>query len=191
MDAAEQRRLSGQPRRRLRPRPMRRRNMDARGRACAEGFWTASTRRPVQTEKGSALIGRRYEPLFPFAGDFENAYQVVGAEFVTMEDGTGIVPYRPPPSDRRTTRRGKTHGLPTIQLVDEEGRFTKEAEPWAGVFVKDADPEIAADLEKTRTAAQIGAVQRMSTRSAGGAILPCSTTPAPHGSSKRQRTKTA
>ena len=101
----------------------------------------------VQTEKGSDLIGRRYEPLFPFAGDFENAYQVVGAEFVTMEDGTGIV-HIAPAFGQEDYETGKTHGLPTIQLVDEEGRFTKEAEPWAGVFVKDADPEIAADLEK-------------------------------------------
>ena len=96
---------------------------------------------------GADLIGERYDPLFNFAGEQENAYKVVGADFVTLEDGTGIV-HIAPAFGQDDYDLGKEHGLPVIQLVDAEGRFVDAAGAWAGVFVKDADPGICADLEK-------------------------------------------
>ncbi len=93
---------------------------------------------------GSDLLGKGYLPLYPLAQG-GRAYTVVGAEFVSMEEGTGIV-HIAPAFGEEDHELGKAVGLPLLQPVDRSGRFT-DAFPLArGEFVKDADPKIIADL---------------------------------------------
>ena len=96
---------------------------------------------------GEELVGREYEPLYPLVAGKENAYRVVGADFVSMEEGTGIV-HIAPAFGEEDYELGKAENLPFVQPVDLAGKFT-EAFPLAqGMFVKDADPIILEDLRK-------------------------------------------
>jgi isoleucyl-tRNA synthetase len=95
--------------------------------------------------KGKELIGKRYEPCYPFFKDQERAFRVIGADFVTLTDGTGIVHTAPAFGEDDYVAAIKEK-LPFVQPVDERGRFTGDITPWAGKFIKDADPEIIADL---------------------------------------------
>jgi len=101
--------------------------------------------RVAGTVRGSELVGVRYEPMFQFTTPDKPAHYVVAGDFVTLDDGTGIVHIAPAfgQDDYEVARR---NDLPLVQLVDTEGKFTPEAEPWAGVFVKDADPRITQHL---------------------------------------------
>ncbi|MBT3269070.1 isoleucine--tRNA ligase [Candidatus Poribacteria bacterium] len=95
---------------------------------------------------GSDLVGTDYEPLFDFANPREKAYYVVAADFVTLDDGTGIV-HLAPAFGQDDYDVGREHGLPVVQLVNTEGAFVDAVEPWAGVFVKDADAGIIDNLQ--------------------------------------------
>jgi isoleucyl-tRNA synthetase len=88
------------------------------------------------------LVGRRYEPPFPY---LEGAHRVVAGSFVTTEDGTGLVHIAPAfgEDDQRLARE---EGLDAPNPVDREGRFTAEVGPFAGRFVKEADPALIEDL---------------------------------------------
>ena len=104
------------------------------------------------TFPGSELKGLRYEPLFGFqktalagAPNAENAFQVVTDEYVTMTDGTGVV-HQAPAFGEDDARVGRENDIPMLQLVDTRGEMTAET-PWAGKFVKDADPLILQLLE--------------------------------------------
>ncbi|MBD3348390.1 MAG: isoleucine--tRNA ligase [Candidatus Eisenbacteria bacterium] len=101
----------------------------------------------VATYKGSELVGHEYEPLFDFVRTDKKAWYVIGADFVTLDEGTGIV-HTAPAFGEDDYRVGVEHDLPFIQPVDGQGRFTAEVAPWAGMFIKDADPLIEKDLEK-------------------------------------------
>ncbi len=100
----------------------------------------------VEHFDAGSLEGRSYEPPFRFAQPAERAWYVVAAEFVTTEDGTGIV-HMAPAYGAEDLAVGRENGLPVIHLVDEEGKFTEQVTPWAGRFVKEADPDIIADLD--------------------------------------------
>jgi isoleucyl-tRNA synthetase len=94
---------------------------------------------------GSALVGARYEPLYPNVG---GAHRVVAADFVSLEDGTGVVHMAPAfgPEDLEIGRR---EGWPTFKPIDGEGRFTDEAPAFVrSLFFKDADPPITEDLRE-------------------------------------------
>jgi len=96
---------------------------------------------------GKELASLKYEPIFPFfEKEKERAFYVVTADFVTLEDGTGIV-HIAPAFGEDDSRIGHEYGLPTLQPVDTQGRFTEEVVPWAGIFVKDADKGIIKDLK--------------------------------------------
>ncbi|MBQ8972927.1 MAG: isoleucine--tRNA ligase [Clostridia bacterium] len=104
------------------------------------------------TFPGSELVGLRYEPLFAFQRDAlvgvknaENAFQVVGDAYVTMSDGTGVV-HQAPAFGEDDARVGREYNIPMLQLVNTRGEMTKET-PWAGQFVKKADPLILQQLE--------------------------------------------
>lgn len=99
--------------------------------------------RVVREFQGRELVGRRYLPLYPLAGD--GAYRVVGGGFVSMEEGTGIV-HIAPAFGEEDYELGKAEGLPFVQPVDRAGRFTPEFPLCAGLFVKEADPKIIEDL---------------------------------------------
>ena len=97
----------------------------------------------VARVKGSELVGRRYEPLFPYFADLkaQGAFVVVAGDYVTTEDGCGIVHTAPGfGEDDYKVLRGT--GIPTVCPIDEECRFTDEVPDWKGLFVKDADKPI-------------------------------------------------
>jgi len=92
---------------------------------------------------GAALVGTRYEPLYP---NVDGAHVVVAAEFVSMDEGTGVVHVAPGfgPDDLELGRR---EGWPTFKPIDDSGRFTDQAPAFVrGLFVKDADDAIVEDL---------------------------------------------
>ncbi len=97
--------------------------------------------------KGRDLIGRRYEPLYNFCdtGD-KDGYRIVGADFVTLESGSGIV-HMAPAFGEDDYQVGKANDLPFLCPVAGDGTFTEEVEPWAGMHVKDADRGIIRDLD--------------------------------------------
>ena len=104
----------------------------------------------LETYKGTELEGREYEPLFQCAADAaakqnKKAFYVVCDEYVTLTDGTGIV-HIAPAFGEDDANVGRKYGLPFVQLVDEKGNMA-ESTPFAGLFVKKADPEVLKDLD--------------------------------------------
>ncbi|HEY5874563.1 MAG TPA: isoleucine--tRNA ligase [Ilumatobacteraceae bacterium] len=97
---------------------------------------------------GSELVGRRYSPLFPFFVDQDNAFRVLAADFVTTEDGTGVV-HMSPGHGENDQIVCNAAGIATVAPMDEHGRYTSEVPPWAGEHVFDANPLVIRDL-KTR-----------------------------------------
>jgi isoleucyl-tRNA synthetase len=95
--------------------------------------------------KGERVIGRRYVPLFDFFKDAENGFRVLGGDFVSLEDGSGIVHIAPAFGEDDYTLH-KKDGLPLLQPVTPQGTFTDEIRPWAGKWIKDADPLITKAL---------------------------------------------
>ena len=96
---------------------------------------------------GDELCGMQYEPLYRFVAPAEKAWYVVADNYVTLTDGTGIV-HIAPAFGEDDSRVGKDNKLPFVQLVDEQGNFSKETGEWAGTFVKDADKLVLNDLEE-------------------------------------------
>jgi isoleucyl-tRNA synthetase len=99
----------------------------------------------VQTRKGRDLAGVEYEPLYSFFDVDQKYAYVVTADFVSTEDGTGIV-HIAPAFGADDMEVGRRHNLPLIQTVQPDGSFKPEVGPWAGVFVKEADPAITQEL---------------------------------------------
>jgi isoleucyl-tRNA synthetase len=104
--------------------------------AVLEGEFTV-----LEKFKGAHLAGKEYERIFNYHPVKEKAFYVVTADFVTTEDGTGIVHIAPAygEDDYQVSKR---FGLPTIHPVNKSGEFEFEVTDFAGKFVKDADPEI-------------------------------------------------
>lgn len=100
----------------------------------------------VSVLKGSDLVGRKYTPLFPFFAQTENAFQVLGAEFVTTEDGTGVV-HMAPGFGEDDQNECNAAGIPTVCPMDEHGQYTSEITPWAGKHVFDANPDVIRSLK--------------------------------------------
>lgn len=96
---------------------------------------------------GKELEHKEYEPLFPYATPVKKAWFVVLADFVTMEDGTGIV-HIAPAFGEDDYNIGRSYDLPVVQLVKLDGTFPEEVTLWKGQFVKDADPSIIQYLEE-------------------------------------------
>jgi isoleucyl-tRNA synthetase len=95
----------------------------------------------VRKFKGQELLGLEYEQMFPFAKVDKKAFYVIHGDFVTLTDGTGIV-HIAPAYGEDDNLMGKKYELPLVNLVDAEGKFVAEVEPWAGLFVKKADTKI-------------------------------------------------
>jgi isoleucyl-tRNA synthetase len=99
-----------------------------------------------ETFKGSKLKGLRYQPLFTFMALDKPAHYVVLGDFVTTEDGTGLV-HMAPAFGAEDMQAALEFDLPILQTVAEDGTFIPEVRPYSGKFVKDADPLITEDLE--------------------------------------------
>ncbi len=110
------------------------------------GEEAAAQTQVVESYSGNDLVGTEYEPLFDFANPDKPAWRVVADNYVTLEDGTGIV-HIAPAFGEDDARIGRENDLPFVQLVDPKGEMTAET-AWAGMFVKDADPLIVEDLQQ-------------------------------------------
>ena len=105
----------------------------------------------LETMTGRDLEFKEYEPLFDCAVDIckkqnKKAYYVVCDTYVTLTDGTGVV-HIAPAFGEDDAKVGRSYDLPFVQLVDGKGNMTEET-PYAGVFVKKADPMVLEDLDK-------------------------------------------
>jgi isoleucyl-tRNA synthetase len=100
----------------------------------------------VGTLKGSDLAGRTYEPLFPYFKDTENAFQIIGAEFVDVSEGSGVVHMAPGFGEDDLVVCSE-HGIPLVVPVDNEGKFTTEVPDYQGMLVFDANKPIIQDLK--------------------------------------------
>ncbi|HJD02052.1 MAG TPA: isoleucine--tRNA ligase [Candidatus Mediterraneibacter excrementavium] len=104
----------------------------------------------LETYKGTDLEGKEYEPLYQCAADAaakqnKKAFYVTCDTYVTLTDGTGVV-HIAPAFGEDDANVGRQYGLPFVQLVDEKGNMA-ESTPFAGLFVKKADPEVLKDLD--------------------------------------------
>ena len=104
----------------------------------------------LETYKGKDLEFKEYEPLYDCSvplceKQHKKAYYVVCADYVTLTDGTGIV-HIAPAFGEDDANVGRKYDLPFVQLVDAKGDMTADT-PFAGTFVKDADPLVLKDLE--------------------------------------------
>lgn len=99
--------------------------------------------------KGKDLVGIGYEPIFPYFANLKEkgAFKTFLGDYVTTEDGTGIVHTAPGFGEEDYTLLKGT-GIPVVCPVDAEGRFTDEVPDYKGLFVKDADKRIIEDLKK-------------------------------------------
>jgi len=103
----------------------------------------------LSEHSGSELVGKTYEPLFPYFADKveEGAFQVVADDYVSTEAGTGIV-HQAPAFGEDDFRVLKTNGITALVCpVDLEGKYTEEVTDFAGVYVKDADKDIIRRLK--------------------------------------------
>ncbi|MFM8367244.1 MAG: class I tRNA ligase family protein, partial [Chloroflexota bacterium] len=100
----------------------------------------------VDTFKGKKLKGMKYNPLYTFVPLDKPAHFVVLGDFVTTEDGTGLV-HQAPAFGAEDMEMSKQNDLPVLLTVQPDGTFIPEITPWRGIFVKDADPLIIQELE--------------------------------------------
>ena len=101
----------------------------------------------VATMTGLELVGRRYRPVFDFLADTDNAFQVLPGDFVTTEDGTGVV-HMAPGFGEEDQNLCSAAGIPTICPMDERGCYTAEISRWAGTHVFEANPEVIRALKE-------------------------------------------
>ena len=105
----------------------------------------------LETYLGKELEYKEYEPLFACTGEaaakqHKKGHFVTCDSYVTMTDGTGIV-HIAPAFGEDDAQVGRKYDLPFVQFVDGKGEMTQET-PYAGLFVKDADPKVLTDLDK-------------------------------------------
>jgi isoleucyl-tRNA synthetase len=103
--------------------------------------------RRVGSLRGRDLVGRQYQPIFPFFEDVPAAFRVLEADFVNTDEGTGIVHIAPGFGEDDQILCQK-HGISLVCPVDNSGRFTNEVSLYAGKLVFDANKDIVKDLKK-------------------------------------------
>lgn len=99
----------------------------------------------VEEYKGEDLLGWVYKPVFDYAAremPKEDAWRVIHADYVTTDEGTGVV-HTAPAFGADDYEAGQKEGIPMYNPIDEEGRFTEKVPEFAGMWFKDADREIA------------------------------------------------
>ena len=95
----------------------------------------------LETILGSQLVGRRYKPLFDYFADQPNAFRIVAGDFVTTQEGTGVV-HMAPGFGEDDQRVCQEEGIELVVPVDSRGCFTSEVADFAGQLVFDANPAI-------------------------------------------------
>ncbi|AEQ06936.1 isoleucine--tRNA ligase [Corynebacterium pseudotuberculosis 258] len=100
----------------------------------------------LSVHPGADLVGLKYQPIFDYFADTENAFQVLAADYVTTEDGTGIV-HQAPAFGEDDMNTCKSYGIPTVIPVDMDGKFTSLVPEYEGLLVFDANKNIIADLK--------------------------------------------
>jgi isoleucyl-tRNA synthetase len=115
--------------------------------ALVEKVFRGEPVRVFETFKGSKLEKLRYKPLYTFMVPEKPAYYVVLEDYVTTEDGTGLV-HTAPAFGAEDMMAAKQYDLPILMTIGPDGCFLPEIKPWRGVFVKDADPHITRDLDE-------------------------------------------
>lgn len=100
----------------------------------------------VASLKGSDLVGRRYEPLFDYFKDTPNAFQIIQADYVSTEDGTGIV-HIAPGFGEDDLNACRPYDIPVVCPVDSKGRFTSEIPDFEGMQVFDANEPVIQKLK--------------------------------------------
>lgn len=103
--------------------------------------------RVVRRFKGKDLVGRRYNPLYTFVPTEKDFAYLVAGDFVSTEDGTGIV-HIAPAFGQDDSEVGRQHDLPIFLTVTEDGRMIDAVDKFRGLWFKDADPEIIKDLKQ-------------------------------------------
>ena len=99
------------------------------------------------TVRGSELVGQRYAPLFPYFADHAGAFRVFGGDFVTTEDGTGVV-HMAPGFGEDDYQVCKDNGIELVVPVNSRGEFTQEVPDYAGIQVFEANPLIIRALKE-------------------------------------------
>ncbi len=99
----------------------------------------------VETLTGSDLVGRAYTPPFDFFAGHDRAHRVLAADYVTVEDGTGLVHLAPAFGEEDKLLSDEAGIVPVVP-VDSQGRFTAEVPPYAGQHVFEANRSITRDL---------------------------------------------
>ncbi|MGV0397986.1 isoleucine--tRNA ligase [Corynebacterium suicordis] len=101
----------------------------------------------VSEHPGTELIGLTYEPIFGYFRDHPNAFQILGADYVTTEDGTGIV-HQSPAFGEDDMNTCDAAGIEVVIPVDMDGKFTSLVPEYQGLLVFDANKEIIKDLKE-------------------------------------------
>ncbi|MFI5508618.1 isoleucine--tRNA ligase [Mycobacterium sp. NPDC051804] len=135
-----------------------RRYVLAQGRLAAYARELGEDPEVLATYTGRDLLGMRYLPPFPYFMDSANAFQVLPGDFVSTEDGTGIV-HMSPAYGEDDMATAQTADIVAVTPVDTKGRFDATVPEYAGQHVFDANPQIIRDLKnQARSAAVNGAV---------------------------------
>ncbi len=101
----------------------------------------------LEKRKGADFLKRKYIPLFDsFKHEADKAFYLITGEFVTLEDGTGIV-HIAPGYGADDYEIGRAYNLPVFQAVESNGHFKEGTGAYAGMYIKDADPIIIKDMK--------------------------------------------
>ena len=101
----------------------------------------------IKEVKGTELVGLKYEPLFDYyKGKDEFIHTVIEADYVSTEDGTGIV-HQAPAFGQEDFEVGKKFNIPILNPVDDMGKFNSEVPDYEGIKIKEADKVIIKDLK--------------------------------------------
>ncbi len=103
----------------------------------------------VKEMKGSKLLGEKYERIFDYLPVSKKGFYVIQGDFVSTEDGSGIV-HIAPAFGEDDYNVGRENDLPFLQPVDKSGNFTKDVTDFAGKFVKEADLDIIDNLKRRK-----------------------------------------
>lgn len=101
----------------------------------------------IAGHRGSDLVSMAYEPVYDYADGNEKAFHIIGGDFVSTGDGTGIV-HIAPAFGEDDMRVGRENSLPVIQMVDLRGLFLDRVDKFANMAIEDANPLIIKDLKE-------------------------------------------